>query len=477
MAKQVCRLVAEKSAFRSVAVLLQDAEGRIYVAGSVAMDPETVAALELWGAQAVDWERGVAASREFGRGANDDGPQGASAGQRLGAHLGTKLGAKSFVLDLGLEKAQPALGELHESWQRNQAGKQLVHRAGKQAGRLGRAIVAPLHSAKGRLAGALAVSHGLETAAWPFTGDTIAPIEALAAKLGRMLENTALTERLVRVEKLAGLGQLAGGVAHELNNPLTAVLGFAELIAETSSEARVREDAHMILTEALRMREIVQNLVNFWRPVAKLEDGVDLVLLLREIAAACSSVLQQRGIRLMVAASGPIPPVRGNAQRLQLVLEHLLNNAAQAVLQGGTGEGAAAKAAAAVKTGAETDSGATQLHRFEEDADGPTIRVTVSYSGEAVHLVVSDTGPGFRDPARVFDPFYTTRQPGQGTGLGLSICYGVVREHGGEISAFNLHPHGAAVVIELPIHRLVAEEDDERGAIHLVTEDLRKSKG
>jgi signal transduction histidine kinase len=484
MAKQVCRLVADKSAFGSVAVLLQDAEGRIYVAGSVAMDPETVAALELWGAQAVDWERGVAASREFGRGANDSGPQRASAGQRLGghlgAHLGTKLGAKSFVLDLGLENAQPEAGELHESWQRNQAGKQLVHQAGKQAGRLGRAIVAPLHSAKGRLAGALAVSHGPETAAWPVLGDTIAPVEALAAKLGRMLENAALTERLVRVEKLAGLGQLAGGVAHELNNPLTAVLGFAELIAETSAEARVREDAQMILTEALRMREIVQNLVDFWRPVAKLEDGVDLGLVLGEMTTACRGMLEQRGIGLVVAASRPIPPIRGNAQRLRLVLEHLLNNAAQAILQSRPGAGGAAKAGTAVRAGAAAagmESGDLHLHRLERDEEEPpAIRVTVSHGGDAVHLVVSDTGPGFRDPARVFDPFYTTRQPGQGTGLGLSICYGVVREHGGQISAFNLHPHGAAVVVELPIHRLVSEEDEERTAIHLVTEDSAKSK-
>jgi signal transduction histidine kinase len=86
------------------------------------------------------------------------------------------------------------------------------------------------------------------------------------------------------------------------------------------------------------------------------------------------------------------------------------------------------------------------------------IRVTVSHHDRALHVIVSDTGPGFREPGRAFDPFYTTRQPGEGSGLGLSICYGIVREHGGEISAFNLHPHGAAVVVELPVSTVVTEQ-------------------
>jgi signal transduction histidine kinase len=424
LAKQVCRLVAEKSVFRSVALLLQNAEGRIYAAGSVGMDPGVVTALELWGAQAAD------------------------------TRAGQRVGPKSFLVEL----AQPGAVQ-----------------AASGHNNLGAVIVAPLHSAAGRLAGTLAVSLGAEIAEWASSfGDAIGPIETLAAKLGRMLENAALTERLMRVEKLAGLGQLAGGVAHELNNPLTAVLGFAELIAETSAESRVREDANMILTQALRMREIIQNLVNFWRPAAKLEDGLDTEKLLGEMTTAWSGMLEQRGIRLAVAMTGRIPPIRGNPQQLRLMLEHLLNNSAQAILQG-----IAARSQGETQTEAES-SGTPLLTLVKDEEEPPTIRVTVSHGGQAIQLVVSDTGPGFRDPARVFDPFYTTRQPGAGAGLGLSICYGVVREHGGEISAFNLHPHGAAVVVELPTNRLVAGEDDERGSIHLVTaevaEDAAKSK-
>ncbi len=110
-------------------------------------------------------------------------------------------------------------------------------------------------------------------------------------------------------------------------------------------------------------------------------------------------------------------------------MEHLLNNAAQAI-------------ASSVRSATADDE----------------IRISVSHDECSVHLIVSDTGPGFEQPARVFDPFYTTQEVGEGSGMGLSVCYGIVREHGGEISAFNLHPHGAAVVVELPVGSVMQEE-------------------
>jgi signal transduction histidine kinase len=125
------------------------------------------------------------------------------------------------------------------------------------------------------------------------------------------------------------------------------------------------------------------------------------------------------------------PMVRGNRGRLRQVMEHLLNNAAQAV-------------GAAQEMGVDSPLN-------EEDGGQHSIRVTVSHDARALLIFVSDTGPGFKEPAKVFDPFYVSRRPGEGAGLGLSICYGIVREHGGEINAFNLHPHGAAVVVELPV--------------------------
>ena len=258
--------------------------------------------------------------------------------------------------------------------------------------------------------------------------EAVTALEALAAKLARAMENAELAERLLRTEKLAGLGMLAGGVAHALNNPLTAVLGFAELIGETTQDPRVRRDASTIVDEAKRMRTTIQRLLEFWRPPVQPEEAVEVGTLVRELARASETRLAARGVSLTIQVADDAPAVRGNRERLRQMLEHLLNNAAQAIGRGGTEQ--------------------------RENA----IRLTVSHDTRAVQMIVSDTGPGFPEPGRVFDLFYTTQAPGDGDGLGLSICYGIVREHGGEISAFNLHPRGAAVVVELPLDEVVRRE-------------------
>ncbi len=240
---RVCRVVAEVSAFRRVAMMTRDAEGRLFVAGSAGMDDLTVAGLNRWGER---WMRLAGA-----------GP-GVRAGMRSGAWAvpGLKAGTRSFVLEL-------------------------------DGGWVG---MAPLWTTGGRMLGAVAVC-----------GDDVesgmGPIEGLAAKLARTMENAALAERLLRSEKLAGLGQLAGGVAHALNNPLTAVMGFAELIAETTDEVRVREDAGIIVREAARMRETVQSLLDLWRPATLIDEAVSLAGMVEELAAACFDALEARGVR------------------------------------------------------------------------------------------------------------------------------------------------------------------------------------
>jgi C4-dicarboxylate-specific signal transduction histidine kinase len=253
------------------------------------------------------------------------------------------------------------------------------------------------------------------------------------------MENEAMAVQLVRAEKLAGLGQLAGGVAHALNNPLTAVLGFAELIGETATESRVRLDARTIVVEALKMKATVGRLVEFWQPVVRADETVDVMAMLRELETACAGKLAERGVRLEIVAADGAPAVSGGKARLREVMEHLLNNSAQAI---------------------------AGFRALEDDEGEHRIRVTVSFDERALHLIVSDTGPGFKEPAKVFDPFYTTRGPEAGAGMGLSVCYGIVREDGGEISAFNLHPHGAAVVVELPVRRVLIEDAYEPVQVH-----------
>jgi C4-dicarboxylate-specific signal transduction histidine kinase len=233
------------------------------------------------------------------------------------------------------------------------------------------------------------------------------------------MENAALEARLLRAEKLAGLGLMAGGMAHALNDPLTAVLGFAELIVATSGEGRVKEDAGIIVREAHRMRQSVETLLEFWRPRTHTPEPVDMTALVRELAQACGEKLEKRGVRLVVEAPEEVTAVRGNRDRLRQMLEHLLNNAAQAL------------------------AGADARRAEEEQVIRVSVSVPGETDGERVYLLVSDTGPGFARPGRVFEPC-------DSMGLGLSLCYGIVREHGGEISGFNLHPHGAGVAVELP---------------------------
>jgi len=253
---------------------------------------------------------------------------------------------------------------------------------------------------------------GLASLRWPGRRERRMREELAELKV----ENAALAARLMRAQKLEGLGLLAGGMAHALNNPLTAVLGFAELIADTTGDARVKEDAEVIVRQAQRMRQTVEMLLEFWRPAAQSEELVDVMELVRELAGACRETLEYRGVRLIVQGAVEAA-VRGNKGRLRQMMEHLLNNAAQAL---------------------------AGVAKSEEER---VIRISSGRDGAAVHLIVSDTGPGFREPRRVFELGDAMR----GAGLGLSVCYGIAQEHGGAISAFNLHPHGAAVAVALPV--------------------------
>ena len=414
LAQRVCRTIAEKSVFGRVSVLLRNAEGRFVCVGSVGMDDLTVAALRAWGERVVAEEQGTP-----------------------GRTRATRAGVKSFTIPLG-------------EWQDFDREVGAWAMAGnKERRRWRRAILVPIRTRTQRMDGAIVLcadgarnlafqGKGVSTGTSRLEG-VVGPIEALAARVAIAFENEGLSARLLRAEKLAGLGQLAGGVAHALNNPLTAVLGFAELIAESTTDVRVKQDAGTIVTEALKMRDTVQRLTDFWRPVTLVDEPVELQPVLLALAEACREKLEARGVVLELQMTGETPAVRGSVDRLRQVLEHLLNNAAHAI------------------------AGARGL---EDGEAGHVIRMTLTHDARALHLIVSDTGPGFREPHRAFDPFYTTRQSGEGSaGLGLSICYGIVREHGGEISAVNLHPHGAAVLIELPLRRVVRGDGVEAGVV------------
>jgi signal transduction histidine kinase len=375
LARRVCRLVSRKSAFQRVAMLTQDGAGRMTLAGSVGMEEIIVQALHTW-AERVTEESADAAPDE----------------------AGIRVGEKSFAVVLGKCSAEAGCG---------------------------RAIMIPLQTSTGQMRGVLAVcADSLMSLPRQTVDETILPLEALALKLSRAIEDAEVVEQLKQADKLAGDGLLATGVAHALNDPLTSVLEFAELIVETAKETRVRADAEAIVYEARRMQQTVQNLVNFDQHAPRVDEPVEIAGLVRDLAAECAEKLEARGVLLVVEAEEQVPIVRGNEDSLRLVLEHLLNNAAQAI--------------ASIDEEVEDENGAKRERE---------IRISVSHAADSLQVIVSDTGPGFKEPERVFEP----TRPGREGGTGLAICYETVREHGGEISAFNLHPYGAAVVVELSL--------------------------
>jgi C4-dicarboxylate-specific signal transduction histidine kinase len=222
--------------------------------------------------------------------------------------------------------------------------------------------------------------------------------------------------QLVQKERLAGVGQLVAGVAHELNNPLTAVMGYSDLLVDQAPEGASRQKLERLGTEARRMKRIIDNLISFARPQQEGRRLLDIGVIARDSLMLCEYQLRSNGINVEMNFAANLPRIALNESQFKQVFVNLLNNSAHAL----------------------------------EQAQEKKILVEGRLDGAKVIVRFTDSGPGFNDVSRAFDPFYTTRPVGQGTGLGLSICYGTVREHGGDIRVQNLQPNGAVVTIELP---------------------------
>ena len=243
--------------------------------------------------------------------------------------------------------------------------------------------------------------------------------QALLHSSEESLENLRrLQNQLVQTEKLSSLGQLAAGAAHEINNPLTAILGFTDVLdADAGLAPRFRTLVEKIRAQALRTKGLVTSLLSFARQVPAEKVLLDLNQVMASAVQLRSLDLRDKHVRIEFAPETLLPGVRGDPNQLLQVFFHIINNAVDAL----------------------------------EETSGGTLAIrTLRDRGRAV-VEFSDTGPGLREPARVFDPFYTTKPVGKGTGLGLSICYGIVREHGGDISCFNRPEGGATFRVELPV--------------------------
>jgi signal transduction histidine kinase len=224
-----------------------------------------------------------------------------------------------------------------------------------------------------------------------------------------------LQAQLVQSEKLASLGQLVGGAAHELNNPLTAMLGYSELLTETPLNSEQRALADKIGLQVRRTRTLVSSLLSFAKQVPFEKSLLDLNALAHTAVKLCQPQMRTANVQLRTELSAGLPQVLGDSNQLLQVCLHITNNAINAL-----------------------------------SPNGGTFVVSTKLQGDSIVLEFSDSGPGMKEPERVFDPFYTTRPIGQGTGLGLSACYGIIQEHGGKITCENRSEGGASFRIELP---------------------------
>jgi two-component system, NtrC family, sensor kinase len=338
-------------------------------------------------------------------------------------------------IDAALATALAGLGlrlsaeELQRGWQRSKSSAMLSGHMGPTDLRpwirsgdeldlqnFSQAYTIPLNARSGDIQGILMLG-GLKDEKELLLPEDLLPLELLVARVAAARENGLLSRRITRSEKLAGIGRLAGGVAHELNNPLTVVMGYAELIFEGATEERVRHDAGVIRLESQRMRQIIESLARFWKPSPSPVSPLTVPELLAEVESQRRADFESRQIQFDVTFSDDLPRIIVSVDQMRQILLKLLDNAASVI----------------------------------EDRPEKRIHLEACLVGDRIHIVISDNGPGFPNPDKVFDPFFATRPTGEGPALALSLCYSIVREQGGDISAINLQPHGGAVVIELPV--------------------------
>ena len=229
-----------------------------------------------------------------------------------------------------------------------------------------------------------------------------------------------LEQQIIQSERLAAMGQMIGGFAHELNNPLTSILGVTELLLETETGEAARKQLTMLQQQARRAADIVQNLTYFSRPPVAGKGLIQLSDLVQRTLHLHNYSLRKNKINVDFLAEPALPAISGDPHQLMQVFLNLILNAEQAI---------------------------------REIRDQGTLRIRFSKLRDQVTVTFQDDGPGIAPEilANIFDPFYTTKRPGRGTGLGLSICKAILKEHGGNVEAASGPGGGAVFTVLLPI--------------------------
>jgi signal transduction histidine kinase len=285
---------------------------------------------------------------------------------------------------------------------------------------------------KGALIGTITVVDA--TAGRKFSGEDVHLLELLAAQISISIRNARLFQelgerikaqraaegRVVEAARLAAIGELAASIAHELNNPLTTITGFSELLLEEFPEGtRQRENMALVLSEARRAREVVRRLLDFSRREDGLMRPVNLTETVSEVLALTQPLATIQRVEIQFEAWDELPLVYGDRSKLRQVVQNLVTNAIQAMPAGGTLQ---------IQTGLENGA-----------------RAAVSFR---------DTGVGIPEAylGQIFEPFFTTKPVGSGTGLGLSISRNIISEHGGELRVESEEGVGSCFIVLLPIY-------------------------
>jgi two-component system, NtrC family, sensor kinase len=228
--------------------------------------------------------------------------------------------------------------------------------------------------------------------------------------------------RLIQAAKLAAVGEMAAGIAHELNNPLTTVSGFTELtLEELPSDSQQHADLELVLREAHRARDVVRRLLDFARQSERVRARSDMNEIVTDVLELVNHLLHTSGIQMFTDLPDGLPRILVDRNQIKQVILNLIHNALHAMPDGG-------------------ELHITTLRRSHDNHDWLTINVT-------------DTGTGIspENLERIFEPFFTTRAKGGGTGLGLSVSYGIVAEHSGFIEAESKVGKGSIFSVWLPV--------------------------
>jgi signal transduction histidine kinase len=372
---EICRTVVENSRFAQAALILLQPSGQFRLAGSAGLDHAT--------------EKALAALA--GRIQRGDFPPPESSKPAIPG---------SLTMQVNLE---PWLGP----------GDDLARL------RFTSALVVPMEGRASTEGAVILAGLRLGKFADPIRKDDLLPLEMFAARLQAARSQTTMLEKLIDSEKFAGLGQLAGNVTQQLNNPLTVILGYASLLEDSPQlDDHSRKGVEAILCEARHMRSTLQSLAQVARSPAGPRTAISVSELLKDMENLHRADFLQRSIQFRLKVAPDVPRVLCHAQQLRQAVLHCLQFAMDAV----------------------------------EHQDPPAdraVRLEASAEGDRVQIVVAHSGPGFHHPESAFDPYRPQIGWVETSRLGLSLCATILRDNDGKASALNLRPQGAAILLDL----------------------------